>query len=128
MPSAERPEFYPRRERQGDIPPFHQAARFSGEEAAGQAYFAAEELIYSRPDIDLSTFRFLTTHNPVWHVLVLGLTPREDVQAEIGRILAAGELVELPEDALQRFAQRRRQSIGHGRPWSEGHHRPGTPL
>jgi hypothetical protein len=111
-------EYYHRRERKGEIPPYHHAARFSGEEPAGQAYEAAQEAIYTGPPNDLSVFRLIVQQ--VWHVTVLGQAPSEEIRLQLENILSAGQPTDLPEPILRNLSERRRQRIRRG-PWIENH-------
>jgi hypothetical protein len=113
-------EYYHRRERRGEPPPYHQAARFAGEQPAGEAYNALQDAIFRDPHNDLSAFRLIL--NQVWHVAVLGLTPPDQLRQQIDQVLATGEPAELPSEVLQALAERRRQSIRHAS-WVERHFR-----
>jgi len=112
-------EYYHRRERRGELPPYHRSARFLGEQPAGQTYEQAQEAIYSGPPNDLSVYRLLLAQ--VYHVTVLGQTPSQELEQRLETLLAAGEPVELPQDVLAALAERRRQSIRHGG-WIERHY------
>jgi len=114
-------EYYQRRERRGEPPPYHRAARFSGEHPAGQAYEQAQEALYNGPPNDLSVYRLVLAQ--VYHVAVLGQTPPDELKQRLETILAAGESAELPTEILHALAERRRQSIRHGN-WVERHFRP----
>ena len=109
-----------------ELPRYHQAARFAGEEPAVQAYFAAQETIFAHAgDVDLSAYRFLLDR--VSHVVVLGGPPPTELHDALRAILAAGEPATLPEEVLKLLHARRAQASRAG-PWVEGHHRPGTRL
>ena len=128
MASPERgpggPEQYPHREH--DPVPYQRAARFAGEQPAGQAYFAAQRVIYEAPQpLDVSVFRLQL--NQIWHVAALGLVPPAPVLQAIEDILATGEPAELPQEVWQALAERRAQAIRRG-PWMERHQRPGQQL
>ena len=101
--------------------PYCLAAKFSSERAAGRAYFQIQKLI-DNPDADLSAYR-LQLHG-VWHVAVVGDAPHKELAEELEKVMAAGEPVELPSDALDFPRQRRAEQIKHG-PWVERHYRPG---
>ena len=126
-------EHDPRRERTGELPAYHQVARFSSEEPARAVYQQMRQCVFAREDADLSVYRFQfrpaeTPAAPlVSHVAVLGQTPTNDLAEQLQQLLAAGEPVELPEDVLRSLAQRRRQMSRHGH-WSEGHYRPGRRI
>src|SRR6266567_6375499 len=121
MAKRDRPrgEHYQRRERRGEIPPYHQTARFPGEEPAGEAYELIQEALYSGPPNDLSAYRLIL--NRVYHLTVLGQIPPDELKQQLESILADGKPAELPLDILQSLAERRRQSIKQG-PWVERHY------
>jgi len=118
MPSPERGGHNPETE----PPQYYQAARFTGEQPAGDAYFEAQDLIYGNPDCDLSAYRLQFNH--IWHVLVLGDPPPEALKQEIKAILSTGQPTSLPLDLLNILKIRREIAIKQG-PWVERHHRPG---
>ncbi len=123
-PKTGGPEEQPRHDQQPT--PYQRAARFAGEQPAGQAYFAAQRVIYEAPQpIDVSVFRLQL--NRLWHIAALGVVPPAPVLQAIEDILATGEPAELPREVWQALAERRAQAIRRG-PWSERHHRPGTRL
>ena len=99
------------------------AARFPTERAAHRAYFRAQEVVFAAP-CDLSVSRFLLDH--VSHVAVIGVTPPDDVDRQLRRILRSGEFTTLPGDILRFLWQRRLEANRHG-PWVERHFRPGQP-
>ncbi len=107
-------EYYHRRERRGELPPYHQSARFAGEQPAGTAYQQLQDAIFHDPHNDLSAYRLIV--NQVWYVAVLGLTPPDPLRQHIDQLLATGEPADLPPDILQALAERRRQSIRRA-PW-----------
>ncbi len=100
------------------------AARFSTERAAHRAYFRAQELVFAAP-CDLSVTRFLLDR--VAHVAVIGITPPEDVDRRLRRLLRAGELTSLSEEVLLALWERRLQANQEA-PWVERHWRPGQLL
>lgn len=126
-------EFYPRRERRGELPPFHQTAKFDGEESAGSAYHQAQEAIYIGLPNDLSAFRLQLrlasdpTGSLIWHVAILGKEPAADLKQKLEEILSAGQSVDLPEDVLKTLTERRRQANRLGG-WVEGHYHPGNRI
>src|SRR3712207_7143409 len=66
------PEERPRHDQEST--PYQRAARFAGEQPAGQAYFAAQRVIYEAPQpIDVSVYRL--QFQRLWHVAALGLVP-----------------------------------------------------
>lgn len=119
-----RGDHYQRRERRGDLPAFHETARFSGEEPAGQAYEQAQEALYSGPANDLSTYRLIL--DQAWHVTVIGDPPPMGLREQLDTILSTGEPATLPDELLRTLQERRRQAIRRG-PWTERHVRPVPP-
>ena len=99
------------------------AGSFLGEDSAGQAYFAIQELLaHFVGDVDLSVYRFI--RNDIWHVAVVGDSPPHQLHQEIEAALAGGESVRLDKKARRWLRQRRQQQIRRG-PWVERHYRPG---
>lgn len=121
MPSPERGGHNPEQE----PIPYYQAARFAGEQPAGQAYFQAHEAIYSTPESDLSVYRLQL--NQIWHVAIIGDLPPEDLREKLQTILAAGEPAHLDPFVLKILKLRRDQANKQGS-WVEGHYRPGKHL
>ena len=109
-----------------ELPRYHHAARFAGDDPAGAAYGAAEDAIYVHAgDVDLSAYRFLLDRIP--HVVVLGDPPPTELHDELRAILSTGEPATVPEDVLKLLNARRQEAIQAG-PWVEGHYRPGRRL
>jgi hypothetical protein len=101
--------------------PYCLAAKFPGERAAGRVYFHIQKLI-DNPEADLSAYRLQL--QGVWHVAVVGDAPASELSEQLEKVIAGGELVELPSDALDFLRQRRAEQIQRG-PWVERHYRPG---
>ena len=118
-------EHHRRRERQPNLPPYYEVARYSGEASAGEAYGQAQEAIYGAAKNDLSVYRII--YSDTYHVVVLGQTPALDLAHRLSQILSSGHPAELPANVVIRLAERRNQRIRRG-PWNEGHYRPGKPL
>ena len=111
---------------EGELPRYHQAARFADEGLAGIAYFAAQEAVAAHAgDVDLSAYRFQL--NRVSHVIVLGDPPPTALHDQLRRILSSGEPAQLPEGLLKLLNARRAEATEVG-PWVEGHYRPGKRL
>lgn len=113
----------PNREREPS--PYHQAARFIGQQSeiqSGQVYFQTQEAIYEDEMCDLSAYRLKL--NRIWHVAVIGEQPSTETGQTIETILANGELTTLPPEALKFLDARRTDTIRQGS-WVEKHHRPG---
>jgi hypothetical protein len=84
-------------------------------------YFQVQKLI-DNPDADLSAYRLQL--RGVWHVAVVGDAPASELAEQLEKVIAAGEQVELPSDALDFLWRRRTEQIQYG-DWVEGHYRPG---
>ena len=104
--------------------PYELTARFASERVAHRAYFRTQAVIFTAP-CDLSVTRFLLDR--VSHVAVIGVTPPEELDRRLRRVLRAGEFTTLSGDILQTLWRRRLAANLHG-PWVERHHRPGLPL
>jgi len=100
------------------------AARFPTERLARQAYFRAQAAVFRAP-CDLSVSRFLLDR--VSHVAVIGVTPPEELDRDLRRILRTGELTPLPPTIVLLLWQRRLDANREGS-WVERHFRPGRPL
>ena len=125
-PGGPRPPGEGRPSPEGELPRYHQAARFGGEEPAGIAYFAAQEAVAGHAgDVDLSAYRFQLDR--VYHVVVLGDPPPTALHDQLRAILATGEPAQLPEEVLKLLHTRRRRAT-RAAPWVEGHYRPGKRL
>lgn len=97
---------------------YQRASRFDGEESAGVAYFATENLI-RHPECDLSAYRLQL--NQVWLVAVIGEQPSAELAAQIEAALAMGEPVSLPEPIVSFLRKRREQQKQPGG-WVERHY------
>ncbi len=110
---------------QGPVPSQYQrASRFVGEHPAGQAYAAAQQVLYEAPESGLSVFRLQL--NRLWYVAALGLVPPVPVLTAIERILDTGEPADLPPPVWDMLRERRRQASRLG-PWVERHSGPEPP-
>ena len=126
MPQPERRPGGPPTPERAELPRYHQAARYSGNQPAGVAYVAAQEAIFAHADnVDLSAYRFRLDR--VDHVAVLGDPPPTALHDALRAILATGEPATIPEDVLKLLNARRAQATEAG-PWVEGHYRPGKRL
>lgn len=96
--------------------PYHKAARFARERAAWRVYAQLQAAVFAAPDCDLSVYRLQLDR--VYHVAVLGEPPLADLDRRIDALLAQGELVPLPREALLALSQRRRQMTRRGG-WSK---------
>ncbi len=115
------PEHNPKPEQ--ELPEWYRAARYRGEQPAGQTYARVEETLYTHPDYDLSAYRLILEE--IYHVAVLGGIPKPEVQQTIeGMLYQMGTPTQLPEDILVFLTKRRAQAQQVG-PWVEGHYRPG---
>ena len=104
--------------------PYVRAARYASDAPALAAYTRAQEAIFAA-DCDLSAYRIRFRENP--YVVVLGLTPPEEVKTTLEAILEAGEAATLPRDVIGSLTQRRAEARRLG-PWVEGHYRPGRSV
>ena len=102
--------------------PYHLAAWFTDEQAAGAAYSPIQDLIFSAPDCELSAYRFHI--KGVWHVAVVGVSPDEGLGQGLAMALARGTPVSLDPETLN-FLQHRREKESKQGAWVERHHRPG---
>ena len=107
------------------MPGYHQTSRYANERPSLKAYAKAQELIYKRPDVDLSTYRLI--YQQRWHVSVLGDSPPVEVDRRVRKILESGEPATLPDEVLKAL-NHRRLLAKQIQPWVELHHRPGTIL
>ena len=105
--------------------PYVRAARFAGEQPAGQAYFALQQAIFTAAPNDLSAYRVQL--DGVYHVAVVGVRPAPALEERLAALLATGEPTELPATVQQALLARRAQVTPHQR-WWEGHYRPGRRL
>ena len=102
--------------------PYHLAAWFTEEQAAGAAYSQVQDLIFSAPDCEVSAYRFHI--KGVWDVAVVGVSPDEELGQELAITLAPGTHILLDAEILN-FLQHRRETEGNQGTWVERHHRPG---
>jgi hypothetical protein len=78
-----------------ELPGYHQTSRYANERPSLKAYAKAQELIYKRQDVDLSTYRLM--YQQRWHVSVLGDVPPAEVDRRVRKILESGEPATLPD-------------------------------
>jgi hypothetical protein len=111
---------------EGELPHYHQAARFPGEEVTETTSFAAQETLFAHAgDVDLSAYR--VQRNRVDYVVIVGEPPPTDLHDHLRAMLATGASAVVPEDVLRRLQARRTATTQDG-PWVEGHYRPGKRL
>lgn len=97
---------------------YHIAAKYPNAEHSEDAYDNARNLIAEEP-CDLSAFRFALLPESTWHVAVLGAPPAAHLLRRVeATLLATGEHVILPDDALQPLLLRRLEQMQKG-PWVE---------
>lgn len=99
--------------------PYYLASRFKDKKKAGDVYFVVQELIYQDVDCDLSAFRVML--NGLWHVVVLGEKPAENLYLQLEAQLTNGTLVTLDPETILWLTRRREQATQIG-PWVEGHY------
>ena len=116
-PEQEGTEPQPEREES----PYHRAARFRDEGAAGRAYFRAQAAIF-KAECELSSFRLQV--NGVWHVAVLGERPAAALDTQVEGVLDAGEATVLPPILLE-YLEGRRERLKRDGLWVERHYRRG---
>ena len=102
--------------------PYHAAAWFTDEHAAGAAYSLMQDLIFNAPDCELSVYRLHI--KGVWHVAVVGDPPDEGLGQELTIALANGTPILLGTETLNFLQHRRETEVKRGT-WVERHHRPG---
>lgn len=112
--------------RRASLPEYRQAVRFPDEPTSNTAYEQTRRIIFDE-ECDLSLYRTALLPDVIWHVLLLGKTPEEGIQARISSAMAAGEAVELPEEVWRIFHLRRLEQSGKG-PWTEHRHLGGRKL
>ena len=105
--------------------PYVRAARFTGEQPAGQAYVALQQAIFTATPNDLSAYRVQL--DGVYHVVVVGVRPPPALEQRLTAILAAGTPTALPATVQQTLLARRAQVTPH-QSWWEAHYRPGRRL
>lgn len=99
---------------------YYQAARFPGLAIAGATYFRLQQMVYeAQEDVDLSVYRLKIAD--MWHVVVLGEKPPEELHIRIESELTNGTLVTLRDDALRYLRERRARATLLG-PWVERHY------
>ena|SRR5829696_6615591 len=126
LPTGPRPPDGGQPSPEAELPRYHQAAPFAGEELAETTYFAAQEIVFAQAsDVDLSADRFQL--NRVDYVVIVGDPPPADLHEELRAVLAAGEPAVVPENVLRLLNARRTAATQVG-PWVEGHYRPGKRL
>src|SRR5258708_6991750 len=100
--------------------PYYLAARFPGKAEAGVVYLPLQQMVFeAKDDCDLSVYRLALSG--VWHVVVLGEQPPEELHLRIEAQLTNGVLVSLRADVLRYLQDRRAQATQLGS-WVEGHY------
>ena len=93
---------------------YHIAAHYPNAETSEDAYDSARNLIANEP-CDLSAFRFAIFPEHTWHVAVLGTPPQPELLRRVETtLLATGERVVLPDEALQPLVLRRLEQMQKG--------------
>ena len=102
--------------------PYYLAARFPNEQKAGATYFPLQQMIFiAKDECDLSVFRFKSTRNNTWYVVVIGEKPPDSLHITIEGQLTNGILTTLDADVLTYLMGRRSEAIQFG-PWVEAHY------
>ncbi len=108
--------------------PYSLAARYPDGQSAEAPYFESQQVIHDNEQLELSSYRLqlrrLNSTELDWHVAIVGDQPPAEFDQRFRRILATGELVELPAD-VQEFLRQRRAVMTRNAQWTEGHYRPG---
>ena len=93
--------------------------------ARAKAIYAQVEALLEHQPVDLSAYNLFLDGRPL--VIVLGYPPPPRVHEAIGRILASGQPVSVPEPVLASLFQRSLSQWAQS-PWSAHHHEPGQVL
>jgi hypothetical protein len=104
------------------LPAYHQAACFHDEQSSQVSYDQAQQTIYEAP-CNLATYRLLLMPDNLWHVVVLGECPAEEVHQRLTDTLSTGELVSVPNDLLIALNTHRRAQPTQNS-WAEQHNLP----
>lgn len=104
---------------------FAMAARFRTAKRAHAIYTQVERALYHGEPSELSAYNVVVDGVP--HVVILGEQPTRPLRQQLTRLLAAGEITDLPAEVVATLRRRREQEHGKGR-WVEGHYRPGLRL
>jgi len=104
--------------------PYYRAARFKTKQEAEAPYLAVQNTLHEMK-CDLSAYRFLRQweepNEKPWYVLVIGEKPQPAVEKRLTVSLSQGELATVPQEALERLIDRRREQQQYGS-WVEGHY------
>lgn len=99
---------------------YHRAARYPSGDASKEPYTKNQELVRDTP-CNLSVYRLRMGEDIIWHVVVIGSPPGEDVDQRIIQNLSTGESVTLPDWAVEHLYRRRAEVSGQGQ-YVEKHH------
>ncbi len=101
---------------------YFKVAQYPTEPVSGLAYFAVQDIIAnSHDEVDLSSYRFQLKN--LWNVVVLGVIPPQEIDAQIQEVLDKGEPADVPEHVIDYLTERRAQATKLGT-WVERHQRP----
>ena len=104
--------------------PYYLASRFKTKQDAELPYFAVQETIHT-VDCDLSAYRFQRQweepNEKPWYVLIIGEKPHPAIEERLTTALSHGELASVPQEALARLMDGRREQQQYGS-WVEGHY------
>ena len=124
MPLPEAEHTHPEPQQQQEVDQHNElfclAARFRAERPSRRVYFKAQDVIFRKPDSELSVYRFQL--NQIFHVAVLGAPPDQTLEQRLRRLLAAGDPVTLPENIITMLVARRVDASREGS-WIERHYR-----
>ena len=112
--------------------PFVYASRFESRQTSKAPYEAIQEIVRTK-DIDFSVFRLIQNwpehmskappSNKKWYVAVIGNAPPEPLLQQVRETIEQGEVVTLPDEAVQEMARRRAKETAQ-RPFTEIHRNP----
>ena len=112
--------------------PFVYASRFASKQTSQAPYDAIQEIVRTK-DIDFSVFRLIQNwpehmskappSNNKWYVVVVGNAPPEPLLQHVRETIESGEVVTLPDEAVQEMARRRAKETAE-RPFTEIHRTP----
>jgi hypothetical protein len=104
------------------LPAYHQAACFPDEVSSSVSYDQAQQTIYEVP-CNLATYRLLLMPDNLWHVVVLGESPTDELHRRLADNLSLGESVSVPNDLLIALNTHRRAQPTQNS-WAEQHNLP----
>jgi hypothetical protein len=113
MPERQRGRDPNRHQQPPELPGYYKAARYPDEPTSNTAYEEARQAI-ADIECDLSVYRTLLLPDQLWHLLVIGETPVEELRSRIDQALLRGVAVELPKEVWTAFNLRRLEQRQQG--------------